>query len=44
MSHDTLTGAAAFNSTCSSRLMTVQSLSQHLHEFAAEFHQLAFWR
>jgi hypothetical protein len=35
---------AAFNSTCSSRLMTVQSLRRHLHEFAAEFRQLAFGR
>jgi hypothetical protein len=30
--------------TCSSRLMTVESLGQHLYEFAAEFHRLAFWR
>ena len=36
------TGVAASSSTCSSRLMTVASLSQHLHEFAVELRRLAY--
>jgi hypothetical protein len=30
--------------TCSGRLMTARSLSQHRDGFAAEFRQLTFWR
>ena len=35
-------GPSAFNGTCSSRLMTVASLSQDLYEFAVELRRLAY--